>query len=89
MGRQILNVFSDVRKYGERSVGRRVKEKREREKKEEEKKEHLSDSYSNHMVHCQNWDTFERKRDTIITAQGQHLKQVYFGQAVIVHSPQK
>lgn len=63
--------------------------KREREKKEEEKKEHLSDSYSNHMVHCQNWDTFERKRDTIITAQGQHLKQVYFGQAVIVHSPQK
>lgn len=66
--------------------------KRERErdkKKEEEKKEHLSNSYSGHIVYCQNWGTFERKRDTIITAQGQHLKQGYFGQAVIVHSHQK
>lgn len=89
MGRQILNVFSGGRKYGERRVGRRGKEKREREEERGGEKEHLSNSYSDHIVYCQNWDTFERKRDTIITAQGQHLKQVYFGQAVIVHSPQK
>ena len=63
---------------------------REREKKkEEEKKEDLSNSSSGYIVYCQSWNTSERKRDTIKTTQGQHLKQDYFGQTVIVHSPQK
>lgn len=85
----MLNVFSDGRKYGERRrAGRRGKEKRDREEKKEERK-HLSNSYSGHGVYCQNWDASERKRDTVITAQGQRLKQGCLGQAVIVHSPQK
>lgn len=37
---------------------------RKEEEEEKEKEEHLSNSYSDHVVYCQNWNTFERKKDT-------------------------
>ena len=45
-------------------------EGKRREIERRRKKEHLSNSYSGHRIYCQNWDASERKRDTVITAQG-------------------